>query len=276
MGPVNLLRKGRVDDEAAVPSYKEPKDTRPFQVSAVIPIKDRPSKHLAASVRFLLAQSLPVHEIIVVDQASKPELRREYASILKAPKTKHLIRDTPDQWNKPMAANAGIRATSPESTHILNLDCDMLFGPNALDTLRSLADKYGGEVLVYGHRHDLLDASTLLSRRPRWRTLLRNLRLTDRVANPWHFVPRDWIHRVRGYDERMWGRGAMDNDMTSRAERDPSIAVAQVNEKQPLAIHYNHSRPPWPETHKRPETALNCHLRNTDLSIVRNDENWGA
>lgn len=273
MGPMIPIRRGRTTgdspDDDDIPQES-------FRVSAVIPLRDRPSKHLAAALWGLKEQRLPLHEIIVVDQASRPSLRRQYAEVIRRhPRARHLVRETPDRWNKPMAANVGLRAVSEDTTHVLCLDCDMIFAPSATQTLRVLAEKYRGQVLVHGHRHDLIDPDKLMVR-PRWKTLERSTRLTDVVGHPWHFAPRKWFWRVRGYDERMWGRGAMDNDLTARGERDPHIAVLRLPEKQILAVHYSHGRPPWTETHKRPETALNCRLRNTDPSIVRNDESWGT
>jgi len=275
-------RKGRPGDRAQPPKLpvKMPKDPK-FRLSAVIPLRDRPAKHLDAALGFLAAQRLPMEEVIVVDQASRSKFRQRYAKVCARRGSRnfpvrHVLRSGPPKWNKPMAANFGIRSTSEKATHVLSMDCDMLFAPHAAETFRSLSLGSETDLLVIGHRHDLVDPDRVLKQAAPWSTLERASRLTDRVAHPWHFASREWFFKIRGYDERMWGRGAMDTDLSARAERDNDVTVVRLREQQILAVHYSHGRPPWEQTRKKPETILNRRLRNTDESIVRNDETWGT
>jgi glycosyltransferase involved in cell wall biosynthesis len=237
----------------------------------VLPVRDRPAGSLGAVLRAFAAQTRAPDELIVVDQASRAAHAASYRALARAHSGVRLLRcPGPPSWNKPMAINRGIRAAREGVTHVLCADADLLFAPHALETLaRHQAD---GPCVVHGWRHDLpadapLDAG--------WPALAALARLTDMHARPWLLAPLWWLVAVRGYDERMFGRGCMDSDLVDRAHRDPRVRELRVPRDPPITVHLDHARPAWSRTRQTPETVFNARILATDRSLVRNGTSWG-
>ncbi len=276
-----LLAVRWVDDPVesfAPPIPLEPPVVEPvdgdWRISVVTPVRDRPVEHLRASLAAWRAQSLPPAEVLIVDQGSASAAAEQYRQLASqsSPRVRYLRCEHPD-WNKPKALNYGIRASDPRNTHVLATDCDLLFHPEALAALRSLA---GRRRFIHGHRCDLPDllGELRLIDESVWNRWATAAKVVDAIADPWHLMPRDWAFEVRGYDERMAGRGYMDIDMSARAGR--ALETLRVGPGSLFALHYPHPRPHWvTEVYDSPQTRANRELFYDDPSIVRNPAGWG-
>ncbi len=121
---------------------------------------------------------------------------------------------------------------------------------------------------------DLLGELRLIDDRV-WDTWVSAAKVVDAIADPWHLMPRDWAFEVRGYDERMAGRGYMDIDMSARAGR--GLDTLRIGPSSLIALHHPHPRPHWvKEVYDSPQTRANRELFYDDPSIVRNAADWGS
>ena len=87
-----------------------------------------------------------------------------------------------------------------------------------------------------------------ISRIDRW-LFPRNLRTWDKIGDgAAQCTTREWFFKVGGYDERMELYGAMDNDMTVRAEKD-GLNIVWVEEGEMLHMHHKivWNNPEWKE-----------------------------
>ena len=113
------------------------------RVSAVVPARDEEAT-LPALLASLRASSVPLREVVVVDDGS----RDATAAVARAGGARVLAAGTPPEgWTgKAWACDVGARATSGDL--LLFLDADTVLGPDALAGLLALHRQHGGLVSV--------------------------------------------------------------------------------------------------------------------------------
>jgi len=183
--------------------------------SFVIPVKNRQTllTHCLDSVH---QQSHRAFEVIVVDYGS--------AEPISVPESVRLIRLEGLGWNGSVALNAGIANASGK--YVVVLDCDGILASNllaAVATQISADDRRQ----IYWRRFDLTEtgAHAVETEGPQslfdrgWQALVAE------GLGRWHgftshgsflAVRRDAIINLGGYDERMTGWGAYDDDLAKR------------------------------------------------------------
>jgi hypothetical protein len=245
-----------------------------FAVSAAIPVRDRPAALLRAALRGLARQTVPPTEVVVVDQASGPAHAASYRALEgEFPGLVRVVRtEGPARWNKPMASNLAIRTT--RSPYVLAMDGDLIFHPRAFELFR--AHELIGSTVIVGAIHKLpwLAADPALFDALPWESWALGAEQYGSDAHGWHFFPRAWIDKVRGYDERMFGRGCMDVDLSERAQRDPDVRYVRLG-GHVIVLHHPHESVAWNDSLRTDETRSNLAILTGDPSVVRNDDRWG-
>ncbi len=200
-----------------------PRTARSAELAVVLPVRDRagaPVKNALASLGWQTA-GRPA-QVVVVSLGSRPEVDRELEEICSGCGATLIRAGQPaDPWNKPLALNAGIRATAPEIPYLMTMDADIVLAPDFLSVaLERLRREPPALVLC---RSLDLPRSARLPDDPR-----RLLAAFDRLrglARPRHrsgtgaiqAARRQLFFDLRGYDEDLVWWGAMDGDLVKRA-----------------------------------------------------------
>ncbi len=115
-----------------------------MQVSVIIPTRNRPQL-LEDTVRSVLGQTRPAHEIIIVDDHSEDKQQPDLDSLLElSPRLRWLA--LPAQQGVSAARNAGLEASTGQA--ILFLDDDDLLHPCMLDEMVSVLEREPGVDIV--------------------------------------------------------------------------------------------------------------------------------
>jgi len=219
------------------------------QYSVVISVRDRYNQSLYNCLKSLQTQTLSNIELIISDYGSQ----KGYKTILKFLEpfdcTVYYL-PTKAIWSTSVARNLGIRRA--KAKHILSLDADLILEHEALRLLHNCHMK---------HPHSLV-VSRLEGKQG-------NLRIGAVMS-----APREWWHKVRGFDERMRGWGGPDTDLWKRAGLDGIKRIVSTAKIQ----HQHH--PPTKYKQRRGVYYLlyrfNRFIWRFDQSIIRNNENWGV
>lgn len=192
-------------------------------LGVIIPIRNRAGQRVRNALRSLNWQSAGrPQEIVLVSHGSRPEIDKELKQICQEQGASLLSIGTPsDQWNKPLALNVGIQATSPEIPFLMTMDADMILAPNFLTiVLQKLSKRSPAFVLC---RSSDLPQHVLLPDNPeRLRNSLGELSTKANLRGRYgtggiQAANRSFFFEVRGYDEDLVWWGGMDGDMVQRA-----------------------------------------------------------
>ncbi|MBI5831512.1 MAG: glycosyltransferase [Armatimonadetes bacterium] len=253
-------------------------------LAVAVAVRNRGGARVDRFLATLRAQTLPEQCVDVTiadfgsDEATLDQLRESCARF----RARLVELNNPDpQWNKSWALNAAIRATSV-GRYILATDIDMLFAPNFVETVLR-AHLAFEPAIVLAQFMDLdrdaleggLDPVTDFARlqaAAEW--------VGEHATGPCLSVSREWVERVRGFDERMVLWGYMDQDFSERALRD-GLRGVWIHE-QATMLHQWHPRKF--EVHRgdaeaqalmRERFEANRRLFEQDQSIERNPGGWG-
>lgn len=226
-------------------------------------------------------------EIVLVDSASAPDHFASLWHLAKAYRATLIRLEAEHPWNKSLALNVGIRAAT--RAQVFLTDIDMIFQPNFIAAALHALEQHQGKVVLHCQSRDLpahavKDATDVIAG---FGALLAQSRWHTRLGNGACFITtREWLHKVRGMDEAYGQWGAMDRDISMRAQWDGLPVVWLENTaflhqwhvgKQALWRHDPAIRNAWDANHRRYSNYLKAAERRQPLEdqIVRNPESWG-
>jgi len=181
---------------------------------------DKPS-HVDAVIASLLAQTIPIDELMLIDQGSDNESSRRYQAHSRDPRVKYF---RIDGCTRTYAFNAGLRRLSDLSTHVLISSGVLGFHPRLLDTC--IMSQRHGPRFIHGHSHVVppMMEEFGLSSGLSWDSCasLAYIEATD--DDCWHFVPRSCCQKAGLYDERLIGVAAT-SEAVARAQKSPGLRL---------------------------------------------------
>jgi hypothetical protein len=183
--------------------------------------------------------------------------------------------ETDPAFSLARAYNIGVRHGSREAVACLN--CDVYFHPKLFSFAAQVLNK-GKMAVVPVARSDGEpgigmfdeDIPRMAQNEEEWGFFADRLDCRrDGMGNA--FYPRSFFEKAHGFDERLYGWGAEDYDLATRAER----AIGQVHLLDlgcPKGIHIMHPASPTRESEM---TERNRKIVFSSQSLVRNPESWG-
>jgi len=200
-------------------------------IDFVIPVRDREPKRIQRCVDSL--KSKITGSILVIDYGSKKQFTIKGAQVWRV--------NTKNVWNKSHALNLGIRdrIRNSKSKFIAAIDCDIILPPRFLEE---------------AERHLFPDSFIISRKVKRIEEFYFEESYLSQLENsfPWaegainytgavggiQIFGKDWIEKVRGYDEQLVYWGGMDSDLLERATRS-SLKIIDLNM---TLIHQEHSK----------------------------------
>ena len=235
-------------------------------ISVITMIHNRDGARLRRMIHSLRCQTIQPHEIIIIDtsldmsDSIKKSLGEPYTGF---PYLRYISipRYT---FNKSFALNIGIQKSRRE--YVLVTDADFMFGSKLIErVMDELRGAYAFTMVLAeaGYLPDI-DIDSL-----DWSKLCKRIRPPARKMSPGTIqaVPRNWIVKVRGYDEEFdGGLGGMDDDMRIRAHKD-GLQLVWLSFSEVQCIHQ------W---HEVSNMKGKCsHLFSVDPPVVKNEDGWG-
>jgi glycosyltransferase involved in cell wall biosynthesis len=276
----------RKQPPAAVAQTVESPQNRAAPIAVIIPIRNRAGQRLRNTLAGLHWQSAGVPaQILVVSHGSRPEIDGELRILCAETGATLIPIGAPSQpWNKPLALNAGIRATAAELPFVMTMDADMILAPDFLEVvLRRLQQQ--PPALALCRISDLPEEARLPTDPSELRQAFDRLRQITRLRRPTgsggiQAAARSFFFEIRGYDEDLLWWGAMDGDMLIRA-RLMKLEHAWL-EDQTVMLHQWHPRKHAALSDPREIAQARRHWQyNHDLirqrarQPVRNSQGWG-
>jgi glycosyltransferase involved in cell wall biosynthesis len=255
-------------------------------LAVVIPIRDRAGRCLQNALHSLTWQSTgSPQQIFVVSHGSCVGINEELSVSCNEVGAALLTIGSPEQpWNKPLALNVGIRATSSKVPFIVVMDADMILAPDFLEVVVSRLKRdppalvlcrisdLPKHVVLPNSSAELLESFDYLRRQ----TTLRPHYGTGAVQA----AVRSFFFEVRGYDEDFKWWGAMDGDMVQRAKlaglqiewiEDRTAMLHQWHPRKYMVLNdygkITQAREAWDNNHKL--------LRERARTLLRNPNEWG-
>lgn len=181
--------------------------TVPALVSVVITAYNH-ADYIVAAIESVLAQTLPPHEVIVVDDGSPDDTAARVAPLAAAGRVR-FVRQT----NAGMAAARNAGAAMAMSEYLFFLDDDDLLFPDAMRPLVAELERHPDAAFAYGDMVIFSDqpppcpgrASGDVGGPPRPVNPTEFL-LFNQIGSPGQvLMRRHCFHDVGGYDPRIWG-----------------------------------------------------------------------
>ncbi len=170
-----------------------------MRLSAVIPAYNQ-AEFLGAAIRSVLNQTLPAHELIVVDDAST-DRTSEVLAAFKDPRIRVIVHER--NRGLPAARNSGFRASSGEL--LAFLDADDLFEPDKISSHVAFMRANPDVGVAYNPRFELNHGRETI--REIWRAPstcgLAELVMGFPFAPSDMVVRRDWLTRAGLFDESL-------------------------------------------------------------------------
>jgi len=249
-------------------------------ISIVIPIRNRHGARVRNCLESIKVQSIKTIEIVIADYGSNEPNYEKLIETLKPFECIVFHHSTDEIWSRPIANNMGIRRAWGE--YIMTLDVDCILEQRVVEHVVRLHEENPNNIIasqVY-HLKEEFDIENI--------TLPQDygkLRKFSEMYRPGFgaliSVPREWWHKVRGYDERMSGWGASDNDIWGRAKRSGLQRIMLTEHPPPYAKIFHQ----WHKIHGIANEIgqkeffrlykINKSIWKNDRTIVRNDANWG-
>lgn len=178
--------------------------------------------------------------------------------------------ETREIWNRAKALNLGIKNSSPIFKYILATDIDIIFKNICLEKiLSSMNDKR----IVVCEMRDLPKMEFPEPFNPQ--TDLGKLETVKAVGREKGFgvccYPRDWIFKIRGYDELFKGWGGEDDDLMKRSRLDKMQEIRLYH----LAFHQWHKPLYNAQVNLQPRKDNWSRLRSLDTVIRNENVEWG-
>jgi len=218
---------------------------------------------------------------IISDLSGDLEIIEQFKKICKKYDAKYINTETNLVWNKPLALNIGIKASDSNSDLIISLDADIVLRQNVIK--KCLLKKSNNNVIVcqtYMYNEDMYNFKDFSKKSfEKCRGEGRFLNLSGNGGL--QCFDREWLFRVRGYDERYSLWGGIDNEIIKRAKFDKKEVVwlNGIN-KEILLIHLEHSKHMIPGLSR--EFVSNYkhkynvkYYRSKWVSAIVNPKSWG-
>lgn len=238
-------------------------------ISVIAMIHNREGERLRRMVHSLRCQTVQPRDIIIVDTSFGADMAASVRRSLGEPRAglpqvKHTLRPQ-RTFNKSFALNIGIRKSKQK--YVLITDADFMFGIKLIEYVMIELEKGNTFVLAEaGYLPDIDLDDGLMN----WVKLCSMIHTPERKTSPGTIqaVSREWMNKVRGYDERFHdGLGGMDDDMKVRANKD-GLRLVWLPFREVQCLHQ------W---HERSDMKGKCsHLFSVDPPIVKNKDGWGG
>lgn len=258
-------------------------------VSVIVPVRDRWGPRLRNCVKSLELQTLQPLEIIVADYGSTEQGHEAIMKTLEDFNCSVYYYPTDDIWNLSLARNMGIRRSDSRCKIVTVVDADLILASRVMEVLvgahfsrpQSYISCFVRMLLPSGLSD--LDADAVALQFPECYTKLRALKYWS--SSGWGGLvsaPRNWLFKVRGFDERMKLWGAEDSDLWKRAGLDgmDRYRLNDVKMEDIEIYHQFHSDSlSWNQDELIVEELnriiWNKEMRARDYTVMRNNENWG-
>jgi glycosyltransferase involved in cell wall biosynthesis len=202
-----------------------------MEIDVVIPIRDREKQRILNCIE----NCKWAKRIIIVDYGSKEPFEIEGAEVFRFPRFRQHGNENFRFriWNKAHALNIGIKMTTAD--YVACLDVDTILPPN-----------FHEKVLANLSPNNFIFVNNVL-RIDNYEGYEKSLP----TGKPWHegkpeyqgavggiqIMPREWLFKVRGYDEELVYWGGMDTWMLERAKLDLNIVRLDVT-----VLHQEHEK----------------------------------
>jgi len=269
----------------AVKKWEGPKAPK---MSVVIPVRDRGGSRLRNCLRSLQLQSVEGIKVIVVDYGSTQE---NHLTIMETAESFNctVYRCKTDKiWSMSISRNIGLRRTIERKKNIgrfaCTLDVDCILERDVIKTvlnlhkkeprslvvstvwwLPSMTEEKLGEIKLprdYDHLHKIGSP----------RTAGHGALMSAKI---------DWWKKVRGFDERMRGWGADDDDIKKRAKWDhmtlrPLERIKNKTNRLRIFHQWHPNKGKDGKAGNVETWRMNKKILKYAKGIVRNDKTWGA
>lgn len=260
---------------------KQKMDGKP-NFTLVVPLRNRWGPRVRNCMRSIQLQTLKRIELIVSDYGSTTENHEKLMRTLEKFNCTVYYCPTKEVWSMSISRNLGIRRA--KGTYIATTDVDCILQPNVVSNILDLHKQHPrcfiASLLCSIPKMNLEEIGL-----PRdYDNLSRLCKYQRSGYGGLMSAPRDWWFKVRGFDERMKGWGAEDDDIWRRAINDGMKTLTLERLKIPGTRVFHQWHPNSVEAHKKNlgETEYtrlyntNVRILRSDKSIIRNDETWGA
>ena len=256
-------------------------------IAVVIPVRDRAGDRVRNALLSLQWQTAghPM-QTLVVSHGSQPDFDERLAMLCNNEDATLLTLGSPaDPWNKPLALNTGLRATSEDVPFVMTMDVDMILAPNFLAVVLDRLSR-DSSALVLCRISDLPEHASLPTSGDELKRAFEILHARSRLRPRYgsggiQAAHRSFFFDIRGYDEDLAWWGAMDGDIVNRAR----LAGMQIEwvEKRTAMLHQWHPRKhSILSSQKEIELAKGAWRHNHALVrsrakvLTRNPTGWGG
>lgn len=278
--PYYLDREARYAWMLAMPRSRVLRET----LHVGLGVWNRVSERLENCLKSLRGQSLPEAniDVTIADLGSAPEVEAELRRLASAYRVRLVLLRVPDAtWSRPYTQNAAVRCAAPRAKYLLTTDVDMIFQPRFCELLLRAhlafpnAHVFGDWLNLpegaVGPETDVVGDYERLRAKGTWVGLPG--------AGAFQSWPRAWFERVGGFDERMAGWGAEDDDLRARARRD-GLRFVSLQRFATLCHQWHPTQSasaadPAARAEFERLKARNYEILHGDTSIVRNPGGWG-
>lgn len=255
-------------------------------LTIVIPIRGPYwSKLLINCLKSIEIQTLEKSETIISDHGSSNESFKELMEAVSPFHCNVLRYPTKDVWSLSIARNIGIRRAC--GSHVVTLDADVILEPRVLETILDLLGKNSNSLIVSTMRN-LNNPDDINLDNMKLPEDYNKIEEQSRPPRPGigglMLATRSWWHKVRGFDERMKGWGAEDDDLRKRAKRSGKtvIYLQNLNLPQTKVFHQWHPRALLVKSKQLTSKDYHAFARANKRifrgsgTIIRNDASWGV
>jgi len=255
-------------------------------MTVVVPVRNLGGARLFNCLTSLKQQTLKDVELIIADYGSSSEGFKGLMAIANQFDCTVYRCETNFVWSLSIARNIGIRLALGK--YVATVDADVLLEPKVLETTLETHSRRERSIIVstvhYLPKLDLDDIK-----------LPRDFPKFAKIGkNPgWGFgafmsTSRSWWHKVRGFNEKMKGWGAEDDEILFRAKLDKrqKIMIQELDGFTLSKVYHQYHPKPWLvksgqmtiQAHDK-FAAANTHLYRKTYrgGIIKNDEKtWGG
>jgi len=239
------------------------------RISIVIPLRFNSNNSRIDQFKFCLESIAnqtvtSLIEIVIGDYGSKSKYLTLIEELCQKFDAKFFHQGTNEIWNRARALNIGIRNSDPNSRYIFACDIDLILRNNCIEKILENVEE--NKLIISEIRDlpetgfpDLFDVQEDFFKLDALRSSPRPLGLGNCC------FPRDWIFKIRGYDEEFKGWGGEDDDLIKRAKLD-NLKIIRLHD---LVYHQWHKSLfddkeiiPFREANRKRLKELNTLIRN--------------
>ncbi|MCB0338747.1 MAG: glycosyltransferase family 2 protein [Bdellovibrionales bacterium] len=250
------------------------KSAQPQQhISVVVPIRNVAFDRVQRCIESIREYQSPKSTHIVISDYGSHDLNLHALRTLASKNNAVLIEsETRRNWSRARALNIGIRAcTTP---WVMFTDADMIFSPELIPMWREYHAKLGDKYIYLAQCKKLPPTPNIPS--PWKATYYDSISAKGRLFDTYghggcQIVNRNWLRKVRGFNEQYEVWGAEDVDLTFRAEMD---GIKTIWMQPGKLLHQWHIKA-VPEDWKNQNRETFNQMQRTPVLIV-NDHEWGT